>query len=136
MIAKSTPMVITVVNIPDFTNIFSTIMIDFMIWKKASMRIEKLVLMMSPSTPKITSSSEGNMVMAKTASSLSADVSTVVGNVGAEKPPPLCSCSRRAVASPKVKVWLSGTSSIMRRTNVWLSSEKAGARSGASSSAL
>ena len=134
--AKSTPMVTTVVSMPDFTSILSTIMIDFMIWKKASMRTEKLVLMTSLRMPKTTSSSEGNMVIAKTASSLSADVSAVVGKVGAEKPPPLCSCSRRAVARPNVNVWSLGTSSIMRRTNDWLSSVNTGARSGASSSAL
>ena len=83
--------------------------------KTASMITEKLVLMMSPRTPKSTSRSEGTIVMKKTDNSLSAVVSDVVGNVGAAKPPPLCSCSLRAVASPKVNVWLSGTSSIMRR---------------------
>ena len=59
--------------------------------------------MMSRSTPKATSKSEGNMVMTKLMSSLSASVSAVVLNVGAAKPPPLCSLSRRAVASPNVK---------------------------------
>lgn len=104
--------------------------------KSASISTEKLVLMMSPRMPKTTSSNEGTIVMKKTESSLSAAVSAVVGNVGAEKPPPLCACSRRAVSRPNVNVRLSGTSSIMRRTNDSLSSAKTGARSGALSSAL
>ena len=136
MSAKSTPMVTTVVSIPDFTSIFSTIMTLFNTMNRASMSTEKLVLIMSPRTPKTTSRREGTIVMKKTESSFSADVSAVVGNVGAEKPPPLCSCSRRAVANPKVKVWLSGTCSIMRRTKDSLSSTNTAARSGASSSAL
>lgn len=104
MIAKSTPMVTTVVSIPLFTSIFSTIMIDFSTVNRASMSTEKLVLMMSPSTPKTTSSKEGTIAITKTARSLRAVVSAVVGNVGAANPPPLCSCNRRAVASPNVKV--------------------------------
>lgn len=77
-------------------------MSDFRTMKSASMRTEKLVLMMSPRTPKTTSSKEGTIVMKKTEISLSADVSAPVGKVGAEKPPPESSCSRRAVASPNV----------------------------------
>ena len=129
-------MVTTVVSIPDFRSILSTIIIDLSTMKSASMSTEKLVLMMSPRTPKTTSSSEGTIVMKKTENSLSADVSAVVSKEGAEKSPPLCSCRRRAVASPNVNVRLSGTCSIMRRTKDSLSSTKTAARSGASSSAL
>ena len=84
-------------------SILSTNMTDLSTMKNASMITEKLVLMMSPRTPKTTSRSEGTIVMKKTEISLSAWVSAPVGKLGAEKPPPLCSCSRRAVAKPKVK---------------------------------
>ena len=100
------------------------------------MRTEKLVRITSISTPKTTSSSEGTIVMKKTASSLSAVVSTSFEKEGAAKSPPLCACSRRAVASPKVYVRLPGCSSNTRRANDSLSSAKTAARSGASSSAL
>jgi hypothetical protein len=136
MSTKSTPMVIMVVSIPDFTSILSTIMMLLSTMKSASMSTEKLVLMMSPRTPKTTSSSEGTIVMMKTESSLSAVVSEPVEKLGAANSPPLCSCSRRAVARPNVNVRFAGTSSIMRRAKDWLSSAKTGARSGASSSAL
>ena len=118
------------------TSILSTIMTLLSSMNTASMITEKLVLMISPRTLNTTSSSDGTIVMKKTASSLSAAVSDPVEKLGAAKSPPLCSCSLRAVASPNVKVWFSGTSSIMRRTNDSLSSANTCARSGASSSAL
>jgi len=104
MIAKSTPMVTTVVSMPLFKSILSTIMTLLSTIKSASMSTEKLVLMMSPRMPKTTSSSEGTIVMMKTAASLSAEVSAALENEGAAKPPPLCSCSRRAVSKPNVYV--------------------------------
>ena len=77
--------------------------------KKASIRMEKLVWMMSPMTPKATSSSEGTMVVKNMVSSPNASVRTSVGNAGAEKPPPPCSLRRRAVANPHVNTRSSGT---------------------------
>ena len=64
-------------------------MSDFKTMKSASMITEKLVLMMSPRTPKTTSRREGTIVMKKTEISVSADVSAPDEKLGAEKPPPL-----------------------------------------------
>ena len=53
-------------------SIFKTNMTDLSTMKRASMITEKLVLMMSPRTPKTTSSKDGTIVMKKTEISLSA----------------------------------------------------------------
>ena len=100
--AKSTPMVTTVVSMPDFTSILSMPMTALSRWKKASMMMEKVVRITSMRMPKTTSSSEGNMVTKKEASASSATVSTELSNTGMEKPPPDRSCRWRAVARPKV----------------------------------
>jgi len=104
MMAKSTPMPMTVVSIPDLTSIFSTIISDRSRKKKESTSTENTCVRISPATAKATSTKVDPSVMISIPRSRMASLNALVSKAGATKLSLLStpsSASRRAVAMPK-----------------------------------